>query len=264
MTRKPIRHSPANRFPESEEKPHSFLWIGMIVFVATWTFLLGILVGRGTIPVLFEKKKIEGQLAAVFEEALRRKEALLKRYIDAPTPNLAFYDQLKRSDIREPPVSSPRSSTPKTLPTGVPALPTLPPSPAHPNTPTASPPSGMPTQAASAPPAPLQDTTTSPVFPAEPITQPVSAPVVQMTSPPKPAVPEEKITLRANAVPNRRMAEAAVEKLRKKGYDAKLITRMIAGKGVWYEISVGNIPSRSEADALIMGLRQDNLEASVR
>lgn len=261
MSRNPGRKPEPYDLRSKTGDPHSYLWIGMIIFVGTWTFLLGILVGRGSIPILFDPKKIQVEMAKRFDEALQKKEALLKKYIDSPHPNLAFRDQLTRSENTEtihlePPAPQAGVSLP------IPAVVSSP--------------------VASAPPehrpdalTPVNPTSNSAVDAEKPAIPPsVSAtdrqPVPVQIKPPAPevlatAIPAKGIiTLRANPIPSRRMAENIVGKLKSKGYDARMQTRMISGKGIWYEITVENIKTRTEANALMADLRQENMESTVR
>lgn len=73
------------------------LWGGLIFFVSTWMFVLGILVGRGTAPVHFDLLKLQKELAAL-KTAVLEKE--IKRYkIDSSSlmdkPELDFHEALK-------------------------------------------------------------------------------------------------------------------------------------------------------------------------
>lgn len=261
MSRNPGRKPEPYDLRSKTGDPHSYLWIGMIIFVGTWTFLLGILVGRGSIPILFDPKKIEVELAKRFDEALQKKEALLKKYIDSPHPNLAFRDQLTRSDNAETVHLEPVS----------PPIAVSPPIPANVARPVASSlpeqrPDGIPTVTPSL--EPVTDIGRPAIQPSVPAGDrpPVS---IQINPPasevPPPASPAKGIiTLRANPIPSRRMAENVVGKLKSKGYDARMQTRMISGKGIWYEVMVDNIKTRTEASALMAELRQENMEGTVR
>lgn len=257
MSRNPGRKPEPYDLRSKTGDPHSYLWIGMIIFVGTWTFLLGILVGRGSIPILFDPKKIEVELAKRFDGAVQKKEALLKKYIDSPHPNLAFRDQLTRSESTEtihlnPPGPQAGISSP------IPAVVSRPVASAHPEH----------RSDVITPVNPISDSAVDvekpAIQPSVPATdrQPVSPPTPEVPAPASPA--KGIMTLRANPIPSRRTAENVVGKLKSKGYDARMQTRMISGKGIWYEVMVENIQTRTEASALMAELRQENMESTVR
>ena len=73
------------------------LWLGLILFISSWMFVLGILVGRGTAPIEFDIQKLEKELAALKKESLKKQ---LRRFkIDKDTvennSDLPFYEELK-------------------------------------------------------------------------------------------------------------------------------------------------------------------------
>jgi hypothetical protein len=253
MTRKPARKpQPFERHPKDGDS-HSTLWIGMIIFVATWTFMLGILVGRGSVPLLFDPKKIQVELAKRIEDAVQKKEALLKKYIDSPYPNLTFQDQLARSDQAEnlhlkPQTFAITATPPPPLPVGGSV------SSPHP----AEVPDGI--VSTTGPGTGAEAESVKPIQAATPANDQKSTIKTTQTDSP----PPKTIQLRANPVPNRRAAENIVGKLKSKGYDAQIHTKMISGKGIWYEITVGNIKTQTEASELIIGLKQDNVDATAR
>jgi len=93
MKKKKEKKAPRKEVP----KKNTVLWIGLIFFISTWMFVLGILVGRGTAPVHFDIEKLSKELATLRAAVLEKE---LKRYkINSPgspdKPDLSFHEALK-------------------------------------------------------------------------------------------------------------------------------------------------------------------------
>jgi septal ring-binding cell division protein DamX len=54
----------SNPQPDPQQK-RSVLWIGVLLFISGWVFFLGVIVGRGTAPALFDYQKIETEIATL-------------------------------------------------------------------------------------------------------------------------------------------------------------------------------------------------------
>jgi hypothetical protein len=96
------------------------LWIGMIVFVSAWMFLLGIFVGRGTAPVHFDIEKLQKELADLKKVVLKKEKKRFKIDPDVPDKgsDLGFYEALKQprnnagtDDHLQADISSPKSKS---------------------------------------------------------------------------------------------------------------------------------------------------------
>jgi hypothetical protein len=57
-------HSNIDQNSDPQQK-RSLLWIGVILFISGWIFFLGVIVGRGTAPALFDSKKIETEISTL-------------------------------------------------------------------------------------------------------------------------------------------------------------------------------------------------------
>ncbi len=93
MNKKKEKKAPRKEIP----KKNVILWIGLILFISAWMFVLGVLVGRGTAPVHFDIEKLQKELAALRTAVLEKE---LKRYkINSPDspdkPDLGFHEALK-------------------------------------------------------------------------------------------------------------------------------------------------------------------------
>ena len=72
--------SPAKKQPSNLQKHKGYiLWLGVIIFVSAWMFLLGVLVGRGTAPVKFDMAKLQKELGALREAVLKKDQEKLER-----------------------------------------------------------------------------------------------------------------------------------------------------------------------------------------
>jgi cell division protein FtsN len=61
-------HSNIDQNSNSQSDPQqkrSMLWIGVLLFISGWIFFLGVIVGRGTAPALFDSKKIETEITTL-------------------------------------------------------------------------------------------------------------------------------------------------------------------------------------------------------
>lgn len=73
-----------------------FLWSGLILLGMVWMFILGVFVGRGLSPVRFDVKKLEKELIALKQKALKTDQALSKMEKERipEEPELGFYEIL--------------------------------------------------------------------------------------------------------------------------------------------------------------------------
>ena len=94
------------------------LWICLTFFACAWMFVLGIFVGRETVPVKFDMEKLENQLAALKEAVIRRERDRYK--LDSPSENnkadMEFYDDLKNTAGEEKLKTNTPQNKPKLLP----------------------------------------------------------------------------------------------------------------------------------------------------
>ncbi len=90
--------------PQNQQQ-RSSLWIGLILFISAWVFLLGVLVGRKSAPVLLDYRKINTEIADLAKRASNNKQALKQGESDplAALDGLDFYKKLKEKtqDIPE-------------------------------------------------------------------------------------------------------------------------------------------------------------------
>ncbi len=216
------------------------VWIGLIIFIAGWMFVLGILVGRGMAPVNLGTGKLEKELAELKAAMMKKEQAK----IDAQTsgkgvhkPQLGFYEALKKSN-NEPPFKAKLPPKPEPIPI-------------------------LEKPASVSAPKPLPVPAPKPA----PVSKPKPAPVLKQASDPrpkiKPAPGKERFTIQVAAVKTAGNAGRLVSTLRKKGYQAYQVRSEVAGKGVWYRVRVGAFESRHAAQKTLKKLKNDKTNGMV-
>ena len=216
-----------------------FVWMGLIIFVAGWMFVLGVMVGRGSAPVNIDVGKLEQELAALKKKMLEQEQAKVQAQVSGEggeKPPLGFYEALKSPQKQEKPFQS------------------LPAKPAQPK------------------PAPVPE---KPAVNIKPVAKPKPKPAIQTKAarPPKPEIAAKPVAkptdhkgrfaIQIAAVQDARNAEKLVTQLRKKGYRAYQIRSEVAGKGVWYRVRVGAFKDRTEADKMLAKLKGDKFGGMV-
>ncbi len=217
------------------------VWGCLIVFVAGWMFVLGIMVGRGQAPVNLEMGKLEKELADLKAKMLAQEKAKVEAQISGKESNLPElgYPEALTSAKKEEPF--------KSLPKKVPAT----------ARPVPAPPEKIEAKPKPAPkPAPKPEPTVRPT-PSKPKSPPPSEPATRT------AARKGRFSVQVAAVQNVRSAELLAAKLRKQGYRAYQIRSEVAGKGVWYRVRVGAFEDRAEADRVLAKLKADKFGGMV-
>lgn len=218
------------------------VWIGLILLVAVWMFVLGILVGRGTAPMPLMTQSIENKLAqlqsAPSDNGQTNPESPSEQDNNIPVTELKFYEELKETEsIRRPIKVPPKPATP----TKSDQLPR--------QSDSAKTPSPKPTPQKSAP------------VTKKAVTQPgQGAPPSAATSP---SPSSERFTIQVAAVKNAQNAEKLVLDLRSKGFDAYQISSQSQDGDTLYRIRVGAFQDRSEAQATLSRLSKVQINGMV-
>lgn len=202
------------------------VWIGLMVFIAGWMFVLGILVGRGTAPVNLDTGKLEKELAELKAAMMKKEQAKIDAQTSdkgAANPQLGFYEALKKPQ-NEPLFKAKRPPTPAPMPitknTGAVSKPKPSPAPA-----------------------------------------PKPAPESKLKS--KPAAAKEHFTIQVAAVKTAGNAGRLVSRLRQKGFQAYQVRSKVAGQGVWYRVRVGAFESRQDAEKTLRNLKKDKTDGMI-
>jgi cell division septation protein DedD len=212
-----------------------FIWIGLIIFISFWMFVLGVMVGRGMAPVNLETGKLEKELAELKAKTLNREQENTDAQAAGKAgekPQLGFYEALKDPGKETAfKIAKPvEIQTPKPLPAPPAAV-----SKPEPTAPVAPVPAPQPKR--EPPPAPAPKTVNRP--------QPQDAPV------------GEYFSVQVASVQDIKGADKLVAELRNKGYQAYQIRSEVAGKGVWYRIRVGGFEDRGAAGKILKKLKGD-------
>ena len=202
------------------------LWICLTLFACAWMFVLGIFVGRETVPVKFDMEKLENELAAL-------KEAVIKKELDRykPDPNvednktkMEFYEALKNTGEEERLKADIPKNNPKPLP---------------------------------------QKTVSTPKKPA--VTKKIeTAPKAKTAAAvAKSAEDNNNFTIQVAALKDLKIADNLVAKLNKRGYPAYRSMGKIPGKGIFYRIRIGSFKNRADADIIFNRLKKENIKAII-
>jgi septal ring-binding cell division protein DamX len=274
--------------PENERHSHpqqdtrqqrSVLWIGLVLLISGWMFFLGVLVGRGTAPALFDYQRIETEITALaktFTES-RKAQNVMTTDILTTQAGLEYPEELKKKteDAARMQMPAPEkplrpSETPKPAPQESAQVP-------------ASPPAKSDFQAAARPETVEQPPDSIKAGPEIKIKSMYDVKVSQAretvsaapertpSAVPKPSAPvsENKVetvqplAIHLSSLVDKKSADALIESLRSKGISASKTPKMVPGKGVWYTVVIGKYTSSAEADAMLNRLRQENVDASL-
>ncbi len=95
MKNKKDKKKPSIQFVPKE--PSS--WIFLIIFVSAWMFVLGVLVGRDTVPVKFDIEKLQKELVALKEAVIKKEQKRFKIDSDGVRnkTDFGFYEALKET-----------------------------------------------------------------------------------------------------------------------------------------------------------------------
>jgi septal ring-binding cell division protein DamX len=285
----------SNSQPDPRQK-RSVLWIGVILFISGWIFFLGVIVGRGTAPALFDYKRIETEITMLAKTFTDSRKAHNEKETEILTTQaeLGYPEELKKKteDVVKMPMPISETAV-KTAETPKPVkqepaqvLPSsAPPAPVKSDIQASVKPETIehaPDSTKTEPEAKIKsmyDVKTSPAREKAPeraaLTVPErTAPAAPERTPsavPKPPPPAsdnkaataQPVAIHLTSMVDKKSADTLIESLRSKGIPASKMPKMVQGKGVWYTIVIGKYASSTEADAMLNRLRQENMDASL-
>lgn len=203
-------------------------WILLLIFVSGWMFFLGVLVGRGTVPVRFDIDKLQKELAALKEADIKKQLSRVEIGSDSAKlkKGLGFYEDLKdtkdagkKKDSRKPDKTSGRfPSSSKSV-------------------------SKVKKKVS-------QANTSQNLASREPKTAAVDKRIES----------EKKLTIQAASFKDPKDADKMVAELKKKGFPAYRIIGVVPETGVWYRVRIGYYGSTTEAAAMINKLQKEGLK----
>jgi septal ring-binding cell division protein DamX len=278
-------HSQNEQSPAHQSDPHqkrSVLWLVLILFISGWMFFLGVIVGRGTAPAMFDYQKIETEIAALtktFTESRKTKNDIDTDILTTQA-ELEYPEELKKKTddparmlIPTPTSAKPAAETPKTV-HQEPAS-AVPLSPVKPDLRAAAKPESFESAPDAIKTAPevkiksmydikaIQARESAPekAAPPAPERTPAAVPKPQPPAPDNKTVSSMPVTVQMPSLLDKKSADALIESLRSKGISASKTPKMVQGKGIWYTVVIGKYTSSTEAEAVMNRLKQENVDA---
>ena len=239
MVKKEKASPEKKKSPPSQPRKGLAVWIGLTLFACGWMFVLGILVGRETVPVKFNMEKLQNELAAL-KEAVVKKE--LDQYkidsnADIDKTKMGFYETLKKNGSDEgleadiPKIKSKPLAEEKT----------------ESGTEKTSPPKKA-------------ESETKKTSPPKKLATPQKKKTVNLK---KSAEGNKNFTIQIASLKDSAAADKMVAKLKKRGYPAYRSIGKIPDKGIWYRVRVGYFKNRAEARGTIQRLKNEKIEAII-
>lgn len=285
-------HSENEQSSNPRSDPHqkrSVLWIGALFFISALVFFLGVIVGRGTAPALFDYNKIETEITQLTKKLADSRKAQNDMPSDILTTQAAldYPEELVKKTEGAAKMQMPAPEKPlKPVETSKPVR--QEPTQAQAQTPAPAPPkSDFPTAVK---PEPIEhapdsiktepevkiksmyELKSSQARETAPERTPSPAPERTPAPPPpkiqpsaldnKPAT-AQPVAVHLTSLVDKKSADALIESLRNKGISASKTPKMIQGKGVWYTIVIGKYANSAEADVMLNRLKQENIDASL-
>ncbi len=236
------------------------VWGGLIVFVMGWMFVLGILVGRGTAPVVtLDTHLLEKELAELKAEKLEQEEEKIRQQSQNVVEKLPFYEKLKE-DPEKIQARQKTEALPVAEPTPKPAV--EPARPAPTPKPTAEPAKPTPKPAAE-PAKPKPKPTAEPAKPA-PTPQPAKQEIKVKPAPAtEPTAAKGRYTVQVASFKAQESADKLVATLKSKGYAAYHVRTTVPDLGNLYRVRVGTFAGRSDAESMLKKLGSDRVKGMV-
>jgi cell division protein FtsN len=205
-------------------------WLFLLFFISAWMFFLGVLVGRGTVPVKFDINKLQKELATLKATDLKEQIKRVKIHSDATKmkSGLGFYEELK--DTKDHTKSDRNPNVDLTTRTEKPLAKD-----------SVSKTKKKPSREKS------QDSGNN-----------RTDTIADLSKIPTTG---KKMTIQAASFRASEDADQMVSKLKKKGYPAYKIIGVVPEKGVWYRVRIGYYGSKAEAVGNLKKLKQDGYNA---
>lgn len=227
-------------------------WSVLMLFLLGWMFVLGVLVGRGTVTVPLKSQALDQELAEMKGKALaqeRESIAAQAKESQEKTTELGFYKALKEAPPKPP--AQPRLSPTPVKPKATPAKPKV-------------------AAAAQAAAAPRETTQPKPAPPPaltpKPAPKPAAAGRPTAAAKPAPADPtpaKGHFTVQVAAFRDLESAGQLVATLRGKGYPAYQLRSEPSAPDAWFRVRVGAFENRPAAETMLKKLQAEKYKAVV-
>jgi cell division protein FtsN len=250
--------------------------IAAVLFVLSWVFILGIIVGRGIVA-----DTITSAMKTQIQKLQQEKKNLMDKYLGVEQGKTASSDQILKPQLDFYDHLSQKNQEPLVM--KVPQ-PTLPPTTASTQETKASTeaPKALETHPPSTRPAPAAGTQAPALLPPEKkMSEPPKAAAPKLAEPvlgQKPSPPEKKITeapktaavqagdfvLQMGAYREEATAQTVIQRLSGKGYQAQVVVRDLPAKdGKWYRVRIGPFKTREETEKMAKRLEQDGFQSII-
>lgn len=216
MKNKKDKKKPSLQFLPKEPS----VWIFLIIFVSAWMFVLGVLVGRDTVPVKFDIEKLQKELVALKEAVIKKEQKRFK--IDSEgvrnKTDFGFYEALKetKKDKNNGAGISKKQET------------------KH-----------------------LSKNKTVKVK-KKVISD--KAKIINKVKQKDIIETDKKLTIQVASLKNSKAADEIVAKLRGKGYPAYRISSNIPEKGIWHRVRIGSFKDKAEAGSTLNKLKKEKFK----
>ena len=201
------------------------IWIFLIIFVSAWMFVLGVFVGRDSVPVKFDIEKLQKELVALKDAIIKKEQKLFKIDSDGVKnkTDFGFYEALKETgkyNNNNANISS--KQEPKHL---------------------------------------SQDTALK--VKKKALADNAKATEVSKKEKKEKEKREidKKLTIQVVSLKDSKAADELVTKLKKKGYSAYRISSNIPEKGLWHRVRVGSFKNKAEAVNTLNKLKKEKFKA---
>ncbi len=206
-------------------------WAAIVLFISVWTFVLGVLVGRGTAPVHFDMDRLQQELIALKSQMLEKERETIRKDAESLDSKQAvdFYDVLKEDKVDASVSYAKLKSRPQPQPQPQPKAPVVP------------------------------VKTAAKDMQSKPKTVPIEKKTVAET-PKTPTLenPETaKHVIQVAATRDPAAADQLVARLKKSGYPAFRVVAQNAKKDTWYRVRVGSFSNREEAAGPLAAIRKE-------
>ena len=218
MKNKKDKKKPSLQFVPKEPS----IWIFLIIFVSAWMFVLGVLVGRDTVPVKFDIEKLQKELVALKEAVIKKEQKLFKIDSDGVRnkTDFGFYEALKETRKDK---NNGGAGTSKKQETKHPAK--------------------------------------NETVKVKKRAIPGKSKTINKDKQKNLAETDKNLTIQVASLKDSKDADEIVARLKKKGYPAYRTSSNIPGKGLWHRVRIGYFKDKSEAGSTLNKLKKEKFKA---
>jgi cell division protein FtsN len=245
----PQPYNRRKRFFIEMSRTQLLISIAAVLFVLSWVFILGIIVGRGIVA-----DTITSAMKTQIQKLQQEKKSLMDKYLGVEQGKTASSDQILKPQLDFYDHLSQKTQEPLVM--KVPQ-PTLPPTTTSPQETKASveAPKAPETHPPSTRPAPTAGSQAPALHPPE----------KKMPEPPKAAaVQTGDFVLQLGAYREEATAQTVIQRLSGKGYQAQVMVKDLPAKdGKWYRVRIGPFKSREETEKMAKRLERDGFQSII-